>query len=350
MPSQRQETSQNQEIKDAVACGDVVKFKRALGNGYDFKECCHVRGWTVLHESLRGAICSSRSLPMIQHLLDNGADPSQRVAPSVQAYEDRFLVNRQERFMRYSGKSSIRIVQDLRDIFAARRKFTSNFDDSGNVERADYLLELFKTAAGTTVPADCIPIRDSCIDMWDLIRNDQDSHDVTLADKDDQQTVRAHSHILATSSRVLKAMLMSPFSEGGTKKISVDDALEPGTLNLFLEYLYCGSAYHNPAHSHKVLLDTMNLSHRWQIDHVTHLCCSRLIAMLSPDNAEAIAEVAIQLSVTDLEEAIIKFARKNKTIQKTYRDGNLGPALKRLLLPAENVEPPKKKRRHTTII
>ena len=218
------------------------------------------------------------------------------------------------------------------------------------IANAKDMLDIMKEAASTTAvtttsPTNGLTIDDRCIEVWDSFRQNQNSLDVTISDKDGNEKCRANSAFLASASPVLKAMLLGEFAEGAAKTISVDEALAPGTLDLFLELLYCGSACDNPNRTYKSFLDALSLSHRWEVPYVCDICRRHLSTIVKIENVEAIAEAGTRFGFKDMEEAAIKFTRHDSEMKDKMKEGKLGPALTRLMFPDEHAEQPKKKRR-----
>ena len=296
---------------------DDVAFCQHFGKDYDFRKTDE-DGVGILHHSISALIdpdlnASDREkmLNILRFMLQNGADPLSVVPDDADesyvpddanepwAAITLFRENVEhiwsddvddfEAEVSYLGKNSIDIVQKFRGKFIKFHYQPEN-DWADIIRHANVVLKMM--IQHTTCPSDCFKVHDSCVDMWDRLRQDEDSTDVTLTDTNGNQIASAHSAILSASSPVLKAMLMGPFIESKTKQICIGDGLDPGSIHFFLDCLYCGSASHNPSLNYKAVLDALHLSHRWEIAHVSVVCRKILSNMLNAENAEAIAEVA----------------------------------------------------------
>ena len=131
--------------------------------------------------------------------------------------------------------------------------------------------------------------------MWDRVLHDGSNKDATIVCEDGAQKVQAHADILAASSPVLNAMLMGDFAEGSNKTIRVDGSLPNGTLDLFLELVYCGcSQTELTKRDVPTILAVLDLSHRWQLFVACDICERWLGGMIDVNNIANIAEVLFQ--------------------------------------------------------
>ena len=148
------------------------------------------------------------------------------------------------------------------------------------------------------------------------------------------------------SSHEVAAMLEVGMAEKDSKTIDVSD-VSNASVKLLLEICYCGCVQ-DVKRSWKLVLDALDLAHRWQIDFVVRVLEKMLIPKIAFASFEALCEAASLKDLVALKPALRDFGRTNKTIKDRLDKGELSevcfPYVEAASKPTGK-EPVKKKRR-----
>ncbi|CAE7622386.1 KLHL2 [Symbiodinium sp. CCMP2592] len=188
-----------------------------------------------------------------------------------------------------------------------------------------------------------IEVDQSVIDRWEAIRSMTATHNVTFDAADGPVT--AHDIALMATSPVLSAMLQSCMTEGAGKRIQVKDSSASG-VSLFLDLVYTSSTCSEV--EYKTALEAMDLAHRWQVEGVVRVLEEILQGMITDSNFVDIASAATLKGLIGLEKACTKFAQSSEALRKMSQNGELPPALEKLIghpATASDTSAPNKKRR-----
>lgn len=195
-------------------------------------------------------------------------------------------------------------------------------------------------------------VDETVLDMWEKVRRDNESHDVTFESADDDVT--AHGHILGMASQVLSAMLSSSMIEGRMKRIAVRDAPAEGVA-LFLDLLYTGSTCSEP--DIIAMLAAMELAHRWEVHGVVTILERALLSQLEKlrsghsdqaqgDTFVSIAEAAASKDLPILKSGCCAFAADCAEVKRRISANELPSVVLELLgIHGESSQPRKKKQR-----
>lgn len=188
-----------------------------------------------------------------------------------------------------------------------------------------------------------IEVDQTVIDRWEAIRNMTATHNVTFASADGPVT--AHDIALIAASPVLSAMLQSCMTEGSRNHIQVKDSSAAG-VSLFLDLVYASSTCSEV--QYKTALEALDLAHRWQVEGVVRVLEEILQGMITDSSFIDIASAATLKSLFGLEKACATFAQNSKAVRQMSQNGELPPALQKLLghaATASDTSAPKKRRR-----
>ena len=164
------------------------------------------------------------------------------------------------------------------------------------------------------------------LQLWERLRTSAQGQDVTLLCQDGE--VLAHAAVLCAASPVLRAMLGSSMREGDERRIELRDSPCAGT-SLFLDLLYAGTTYAKIETA--VLLEAIQLAHRWQVDHVTSMLEASLMAEISDASFTSIAEVAALLDLPALKAACVKLASTSAKVMRCLERNQLPPMVAAML-------------------
>ena len=211
------------------------------------------------------------------------------------------------------------------------------------VGTADFVQEVVSIISRMQGQRPKIEVDQTVIERWEAIRNMTATHNVTFATADGPVT--AHDIALIAASPVLSAMLQSCMTEGSRKHIQVKDSSAAG-VSLFLDLVYASSTCSEV--QYKTALEALDLAHRWQVEGVVRVLEEILQGMITDSSFIDIASAATLKSLFGLEKACATFAQNSKAVRRMSQNGELPPALKKLLghaATASDTSAAKKKRR-----
>ncbi|XP_054715297.1 BTB/POZ domain-containing protein 9-like [Uloborus diversus] len=112
----------------------------------------------------------------------------------------------------------------------------------------------------------------------------------------------AHSLLLASQSAVLRSMLSDDFSEKNSRRIVLKD-VKPETVELFLEYIYCGRVVFE---TWRDAYELLKVAHQYQVDPLVQRCGRFLEGVLSIANVCHLYQAAFVYSLWGLKEHCLR--------------------------------------------
>mmetsp|Transcript_19860 Transcript_19860/g.46183 ORF Transcript_19860/g.46183 Transcript_19860/m.46183 type:complete len:230 (+) Transcript_19860:424-1113(+) len=176
------------------------------------------------------------------------------------------------------------------------------------VPRLKSLMQTLLRSSGPSESSSRQQVASSVLDLWEAIRADTATHDLTI--RCAESTVTAHSHVVAKASPVVSAMLSSGMQEAAKKEVCVD--CSSGSVSFLLDLLYTGSSCQEI--SAEIGLSALDLAHRWQLNDTDSMLERALIGMLSADNFVEVAEAALLKDLGQMKAACRRFATENKEV------------------------------------
>lgn len=194
--------------------------------------------------------------------------------------------------------------------------------------------------------------QEAVVDTWDRVLNDQESADVILKCSAGCE-VHAHSNVLRSSSKVLRAMLSSSFREGATSRIELED-VDAQAVKVLLELLYTGTTSESLiAEDDKqqgqldITIAAFSLAHQWQIQHVVQMLKKLLAKNLTAHSFPSICEAALRLDLSELTATCRFFASSNPDVRQRFNAGEQFPDLvNSMLRDCFNSDKPKRRKLH----
>jgi len=201
------------------------------------------------------------------------------------------------------------------------------------IKNANHVLKLI---AAHAVPSESskISIHEAVVDTWESILVNQRCCDVELqvaggsrASKapggaGDGGTLKAHAAVLRAASRVLDATLASPMQEGRTGVVRVEGA-SIDSVRLCLHLIYTGTTASAELPEPTVLLEALDIAHRWQIGHVVSMLEKQLVRLVSPETLLPIYEAALLKDMGPLRVACKAFAATQTAALRAELEGKL---------------------------
>ncbi|CAE7256382.1 unnamed protein product [Symbiodinium necroappetens] len=287
-----------------------------------------------------------RCLQIVEWMIKNGADPFLRL-PQKLREPCAFQWYRSKRGEKEKDMSDeIRVQANGQCLLSFALALLEALDETEKgryVGAADFVQEVVSIVSRMQGQRPKIEVDQTAIDRWEAIRNMTATHNVTFATADGPVT--AHDIALIAASPVLSAMLQSCMTEGSRKHIQVKDSSAAG-VSLFLDLVYASSTCSEV--QYKTALEALDLAHRWQVEGVVRVLEEILQGMITDSSFVDIASAATLKSLFGLEKACATFAQNSKALQRMSQNGELPPALKKLLghaAMASDTSAPKKRRR-----
>ncbi|CAG7723702.1 unnamed protein product, partial [Allacma fusca] len=153
-------------------------------------------------------------------------------------------------------------------------------------------------------------------DMWTKkLRTDDSFADVTFkVGPDLSHDFKAHKCVLAARSPVFRAMFQADMKEKNSGEIELTD-VDPSTMNSFLHLLY-ETEGQNIFCDPKVVLEVLEVAHKYQIQEIIDSCTQSLVSMTSDKfdikTALDVFSVAHRFSISDLEFKALQSFMQNK--------------------------------------
>lgn len=242
------------------------------------------------------------ALKIASWLVKRGADPNlrcRREFPQARDWMSIFLEKQDHSDIRYAvaGHSAYSMLAQVqRDMRTS--KYAENW--------APYLRKLqnlMSTLALTKPETTTVSMNPLVLDVWEKFSADKQWHDLVVQGIDGEVT--AHAAFVACVSPVVASMLASNMKEASSKRIEVD--VSKKALSFLLELLYTGCSS-KAFCTRSFGLQTLDLAHRWQIDHVVEMLQNPLAQHLSVENFPEVAESAVLKDLQKLKMACRNFA------------------------------------------
>lgn len=201
--------------------------------------------------------------------------------------------------------------------------------------------------AGAGLPR--VPVAEGVVETWERILSTPDGADVTLACRGGGQTaeMRAHTIVLRSASKVLRAMLSPAFREGSTARVEVD--FDMSAVKLLLSVIYTGEEVDEAEVAPESLLAALELAHQWDVAHAVAALEAAAARRIDDERLGRAAEVATRLQLPQLSPACMAFAKNSAEVRKRFKASQYPPAVQALLAKvfgdAETGESRKKRRR-----
>jgi len=165
-----------------------------------------------------------------------------------------------------------------------------------------------------------VELPEATASMWQKMMMNEESCDVILQCVGGD--VRVHSAIVASSSKVLSAMLQWPRDESREPwQVPLEDSKEAVEAWRLLVYTGLPPA---DGFTTDLLLEVLDLSHRWQ-DHL--LECGLLTTALAKhvvdaDSCGRVLEAALTKDLPELRSECLAFARRSRELRRDWEQGH----------------------------
>lgn len=299
---------------DAITHSDLAWLKTTFAESFDFDFNCFnpannpLLGCTPLQCVVACFLgtdneeVEKEALKIASWLVKRGADPNlrcRREFPQARDWMSIFLEKQDHSDIRYAvaGHSAYSMLAQVqRDMRTS--KYAENW--------APYLRKLqnlMSTLALTKPETTTVSMNPLVLDVWEKFSADKQWHDLVVQGIDGEVT--AHAAFVACVSPVVASMLASNMKEASSKRIEVD--VSKKALSFLLELLYTGCSS-KAFCTRSFGLQTLDLAHRWQIDHVVEMLQNPLAQHLSVENFPEVAESAVLKDLQKLKMACRNFA------------------------------------------
>lgn len=157
-------------------------------------------------------------------------------------------------------------------------------------------------------------VSEDVVEMWEDILLQEQGSDVQLqvigsTGQLAGNALRAHSVVLRRVSRVLGAALSTPMQEGNTGIIRVE-GVSAEAVRLCLHLIYTGTTC-SDSPKPALLLQALDLAHRWQVNHVVSMLERGLANLVSGATLAEIFEAAVLKDLHVLRNVCKAFAAKD---------------------------------------
>ncbi|CAE7220492.1 unnamed protein product [Symbiodinium natans] len=174
--------------------------------------------------------------------------------------------------------------------------------------RSTYKQYLDRVLSLLAVKADnrkCTQVGSGVLQRWIQIRHLTDTHTITFEAADG--AVTCHDSMLMATSPVLRAMIGSDMMERSRGTITLDKQ-SSASLSLLMDMLYTGSTCLDS--DPKIVLEALELAHRWDVRDVVQALAGRLQDMISIESLVSITEASKRLGLEDLHRSCDAFAAR----------------------------------------
>mmetsp|Transcript_54346 Transcript_54346/g.129500 ORF Transcript_54346/g.129500 Transcript_54346/m.129500 type:complete len:373 (+) Transcript_54346:96-1214(+) len=154
-----------------------------------------------------------------------------------------------------------------------------------------------------------LSVKTSVLELWEKMRADGKSHDLTIQCVNGDAT--AHAHVLAASSPVVAAMLSSGMQEALRKTIAVDCTVQG--VEFLLDLVYTGTS--SKEFAVEIGLPALDLAHCWQLCDVLQMLEQAAAKVLSTENFGEVAEAAVLKDLGQLKAACLRFSFEKKEVR-----------------------------------
>jgi len=310
-------------VFDAIRLGDIQCLEALANRGADFN-CYHPEhGYTTLQAVINDHIlpqeqkvdlkrAAQLAKQLAEWLVHHGADPNLEARAGRDPMRwDWYLPSVPEAKLVFAtdDHSAFSLVVKLRSD-ALMLKNADEWAKAPNFSCLGDLMHMFMCTTSTWDPSSTQQVQSSVLDLWDTIRADTGTHDLTIQCPD--ASVSAHSFVICAASPVVKAMLSSGMVEAAKKEICVD--CSSNGVSFLLDLIYTGTSCQD--FSTDFGLAALDLAHRWQLSDVVGMLVRALIGALNTDNFADVAEAAVCKDLEQLKAACRRMAAVKKEVRE----------------------------------
>ncbi len=124
--------------------------------------------------------------------------------------------------------------------------------------------------------------------------------------------IPSHKIILSSRSLVFRNMFLSQFKESTEKEIQIKDT-NIEAFKLFLKYCYFNELDSNEIKDYSMAFDVFKLSHRYQIQELSHFIEEKLIEMIAVENVFIFFDLGLFYQLIQLLNSLKSFMNQNIT-------------------------------------